>query len=74
LNSLQKLPEINLSTENPKVPRSDYGPHFWDIGVSDNCNAQTASYTNDTELDEKTFFTGSHKFQVKEIEVIEITE
>jgi hypothetical protein len=60
---------------------SDFGPRFWDIVVWDNCNANTNSfsgwfgtcYTNDTGLDGKTFFTGSLYFQVKEIEVFEIT-
>jgi hypothetical protein len=59
---------------------SQRGPHFGDIAVRDNCNANTDSetslgysYTNDTGLDGKTVFTGSHDFQVKEIEVFEIT-
>jgi hypothetical protein len=60
---------------------STRGPDFCDIGVCDNSNASTGSYTsnfgdsyiNDTRLDGKTFFTGSHNFQVKEIEVFEIT-
>jgi hypothetical protein len=47
--------------------RSEYGPHFGDIGVFDNCNANTYSftdrfgnsYTNDTGLCGNTFFTGS---------------
>jgi hypothetical protein len=60
---------------------SDWGPHFYDIVVSDNCNENTRSYTeyfgnsytNDTGLDGNTFFTGSTYFQVKEIEVFEIT-
>jgi hypothetical protein len=58
-----------------------WGPNFCDIGVYDNCNANTDSYTshfgdhytNDTGLDGKTFFTGSGGFRVKEIEVFEIT-
>jgi hypothetical protein len=62
--------------------RSNWGPIFLDIDVHDNCNTDTNSstfgfgyaYTNDTGLDGKTFFTGSHGFQVKEIEVFEITE
>jgi hypothetical protein len=48
-----------------------------DFGVSDNCNSWTnlgTSYTNDTGLDGKTFFTGSRNFQVKEIEVFEISK
>jgi hypothetical protein len=57
------------------------GPDFGDIGVSNICNANTDSntsefgnvYTNDTGLEGKTFFTGSWEFQVKEIEVFEIT-
>jgi hypothetical protein len=58
-----------------------WGPRFCDIAVGDNCNANTdnynfkfgRSYTNDTGLDGKTFFTGSEYFLVKEIEVFEIT-
>jgi phosphopantetheinyl transferase (holo-ACP synthase) len=60
---------------------SNWGPHFRDIYVSHNCNANTDSwtelgnvYTNDTGLNGKTVFTGSLSFQVKEIEVFEITE
>jgi hypothetical protein len=59
-----------------------YGPHFCDIGVYDNCNANTMSltacfgqnYTKDTGMDGRTFFTGSIYFKVKEIEVFEITD
>jgi hypothetical protein len=58
------------------------GPAFGnDIRVSPNCNADTKSYTslgcvytNDTNLDGTKFFTGSRDFQVKEIEIYEITE
>jgi hypothetical protein len=61
---------------------SSWGPDFRDIAVSDNCNANTDSYTsnfglsyaNDTGRDGKTFFTGSEDFIVKEIEVFEITD
>jgi hypothetical protein len=63
------------------VCHSERGPHFNDIGVSDNCNRNTKSwtrlgwpYTNDTGLNANTVFTGSGHFQVKEIEVFEITE
>jgi hypothetical protein len=60
---------------------SDWGPRFYGgIGVSDNCNTKAKSYTqldgcytNDTGLDNHTFFTGSDYFQVKEIEIFEIT-
>jgi hypothetical protein len=49
---------------------SSYGPHFYDIRVSDNCNANTdsyasvfgSSYANDTGLDGETFFTGAENF------------
>jgi hypothetical protein len=57
------------------------GPRFDDIGVSNNCNANTDSwtwvgaiYTNDTGLDGNTVFTGSRNFRVKEIEGFEITD
>jgi hypothetical protein len=60
---------------------SEWGPYFRDVRVSDNCNANTSSsaslgdvYTNDTGLNEDTVFTGSKNFQVKEIEVFEITD
>jgi fructose-specific component phosphotransferase system IIB-like protein len=51
------------------------------MAVSDNCNASTDScidlgdsYTNDTGLAGDKVFTGSWTFQVKEIEVFEITK
>jgi hypothetical protein len=58
------------------------GPIFGsDIGVRDNCIADTrnwtslgTTYTNDTGLAGHRVFTGSFYFQVKEIEVFEITE
>jgi hypothetical protein len=60
----------------------EYGPSFgWDIHVSDHCNANAASptylgavYTNDPGLGWATVSTGSLNFQVREIEVFEITE
>jgi hypothetical protein len=59
---------------------SSWGPHFWDIYVHDECNANNSfngglggRYTNDTGLNGKTFFTGSKYFKVKEIEGFEIT-
>jgi hypothetical protein len=56
------------------------GPNFWDIGVKDNCNANTdswtyhfgRSYANDTGLFGNTFLTRSGNFTVREIEVFEI--
>jgi hypothetical protein len=63
---------------------AELGPCFGyggcDICVSDHCNANTGSYgfghtyTNDTGLDGDTVFTGSQDFQVKEIEVFDITD
>jgi hypothetical protein len=59
---------------------SEGGPRFKDIGINNYCNTHTNSwtslgfsYTNDTGLDSKIVFTGSENFQVKEIEVFEIT-
>jgi hypothetical protein len=62
---------------------SECGPSFGgdgsDIRVSNDCNANTDSwayfyrYDNDTGLDRYIVFTGSYHFQVKEIEVFEIT-
>jgi hypothetical protein len=61
--------------------RHDWGPHFGDIYVSGHANAHSHSFTysfgrcyiNNTGLDGRTFFTGSPNFQLKEIEVFEIT-
>jgi hypothetical protein len=60
----------------------DCGPDFHDLGIYDFCTENTRSYTNqfnrsyenDTGLDSETFFTGSRKFQAKEVEVFEITD
>jgi hypothetical protein len=54
----------------------------YDIYVFDNCNADVStnwssfgsSYINNTGLDGTKFFAGSKQFQVKEIEVFEITD
>jgi hypothetical protein len=60
-----------------------WGPHFFDIGARDNCNCNAiigsftalgSHYANDTGLDGEIVFTGSGYFQVKEIEVFEITD
>jgi hypothetical protein len=60
---------------------SEWGPWFCGMRVSDNCNANTESYTslgiaytNDTGLHDNRVFTGSESFRVKEIEVFEITD
>jgi hypothetical protein len=68
--------------KNDKAIRcAPWGPHFSDIGVSDNCNTSTRSwsdfreaYANDTGLDGRTVLTGSLYFTVKEIEVLEIAD
>jgi hypothetical protein len=60
---------------------SNHGPSFgYDVGVSDNCSANTNNwiylgnnYINDTGREARLVFTGSEHFQVKEIEVFEIT-
>jgi hypothetical protein len=73
---------------NPKMKHraircdSESDPNLCDIGIFDNCNANTnsfaffggcqVSYINDIGVDGKTVFTGSLVFQVKEIEVFEI--
>jgi hypothetical protein len=56
-------------------------PFYWDIRVSDCCNANTNSgadnfgyiYTDDTGPDAQTFLTGSRNLQVNENDVFEIT-
>jgi hypothetical protein len=66
---------------------SECGPAFGggfggcDIVAQDNCNENTDSwtslgitYTNDTGLDNEIVFTGSQYFQVKKIEIFEITD
>jgi hypothetical protein len=63
---------------------SERGPDFGggsDIAVLDDCNTNTksfthfgTSYTNDTGLSNDEVLTGSKYFQVKEIEVFEITD
>jgi hypothetical protein len=87
LKNPHNIPARRLPLKGEKKDKAiccvfDYGPHFGDLHVSDNCNANTFSFsstwfgvhhTNDTGLDGTTFFTGSQYFQVKEIEVFEIT-
>jgi hypothetical protein len=63
---------------------SDCGPCFYDLRISDNCNTNTESfayfgssydsYINNTGLDGDIVFTGSKNFEVKEIEVFEMTD
>jgi hypothetical protein len=56
-------------------------PHFGDMTVSDNCHTNThrsssigTCYTNDTGMAGDIICAGSRNFQVKEIEVFEITD
>jgi hypothetical protein len=74
--------ELKGSAKNDAIYcDSSCGPHFWDILVSDGCDANTQSgtdffgsyYVNDTGLDGPTFLAGSRRFTVKEIEVFEIS-
>jgi hypothetical protein len=87
LKNLYNVPARRFALRAEKKDRgivcdSERGPHFCDIGVSDNCNVYAYrytytfgnSYTNDTGLDRMTFSTDSPQFQVKEIEVFEITD
>jgi hypothetical protein len=61
---------------------SSCGPDFYDIGVSNNCNANANSWTspfgrcyaNDTRMDGWRVLMRSPKFKVKEIEVFEIID
>jgi hypothetical protein len=80
-----KAGNISMSTiSNVIYCNGSYGPTFGSahcIYVSDQCNANTNSYTNltseyinDTGIPSQEVFTGQSKFQVKEIEVFEITE
>jgi hypothetical protein len=57
------------------------GSCFNGIAIFDNCNARTTNrtyngsfYSNDAGMGADVFFTGSAKFQVKEIEIFEITD
>jgi hypothetical protein len=55
---------------------SEPGPTFIDIGVSGNGSDFTSlgySYTKDAGLDKYIVFAGSQNYQLKEIEVFEIT-
>jgi hypothetical protein len=62
---------------------AETGPEFGyhKVSIADQCNRNTKSYTdldindvNDIELDGKMLLTGRHNFQVREIEVFEITD
>jgi hypothetical protein len=55
---------------------SSWGPRFCDIGVSDDCNANSRSYSSlgGSYANGWTVLTGANHFIVKEIEVFEITD
>jgi hypothetical protein len=53
---------------------SSEGPFFDDMRVSDNCNANTDSFTSRTSAGQDSVFTGSEYFKVREIEVFKITD
>jgi hypothetical protein len=80
LKNPHNFPARKFALTNAIHCNASCSPYFGDIAVCDNCKANTnwadlgRSYANDTGLDEKTFFTGSRYFQVKEIEVFEITD
>jgi hypothetical protein len=86
LKNRHNTPARRFALKAEKKQRAIYcdsrdGPYFGGIHVCDNCNAHTDSWTslgfvstNDTGLDGKTVFTGSHNFKVREIEVFEITD
>jgi hypothetical protein len=86
LNNPHNVPARRFALKPEKKDEAIYcasgrGPYFHDIRVSDNCNTNSDSgtyyfgnrYINDTRLDGSTFLTLSTYFQVKEIEVFEIT-
>jgi hypothetical protein len=67
----------------PAIARdAGWGPHFLDLGISDHCNVNSASfadfsrgsYRNDTGQEGKVLFAGSAHFTVHEIEVFEMRE
>jgi hypothetical protein len=85
LKNPHNIPARRFALEAEKKHRAiccnpGWGPCCGDVSVFDNCNANTDSwtclgetYTNDTGLDGWFVFAGSLYFQVKEIEVFEIT-
>jgi hypothetical protein len=86
LKNPRNIPARKFALKAEKKEKAIYcdsklGPCFNDIIISDNCNANTNSvisfgfsYTNDTGLDGRTFFTGSRYFRVNEIEVFAIMD
>jgi hypothetical protein len=70
---------LNTEKKNEAIGcDSERGPDFNDLAVRSygpfgSFGSFGLSYTNDTGLHGETFFTGSENFQVKEVEVFEIT-
>jgi hypothetical protein len=67
--------------DEPIACNAGCGPHFRDLSIRDRCNALPVNWTtlgfyfiNDTGLAGNAVFTGAQYFQVKEIEVFEITD
>jgi hypothetical protein len=90
LKNSHSIPARRFVLKADKQHRAIYcsstcSPVFWDLGVRDNCNANTNScgffngtsedtYANDTPPGAKMYFANSQQFQVKEIEVFEIID
>jgi archaellum component FlaC len=77
----KRFPLKTAKKQRAIVCDSTWGPRFFDIAISDNCNANTESnacffgfsYADDSGFERGTLLTGSASFRVKEIEVFEIT-
>jgi hypothetical protein len=77
----RKFPLKDDSAAGAIYCAKDRGPSFSELSVSDGCDGNNDSradpfehcYLNDTGLKDAEVFTGSRNFQVKEIEVFEIT-
>jgi hypothetical protein len=72
---------LAIRCDNTKGP--SFGARQWgDIAVYDQCHSTNTSHTrgfggsyhNTTQLDGRTFFTGTERFTAKEIEVFEISD
>jgi hypothetical protein len=87
LNNPRNVPARTFAFRPQKLDgaiccHSKRGPHFDGIVVVDNCNVKIDSftdcfgtrYTSDIGLERRTFFTGSERFKVKEIEGFETTD
>jgi hypothetical protein len=76
----KKFPLNPDRKDNAIFADPNWGPHFYDLGVSDNANSNAishswyfgAAYNNDTGAAGETVFTGAGRFTPKEIEVFEV--